>query len=226
MGTRHLICIVVDGKFATAQYGQWDGYPSGQGQEIVSWLKEHYPEDLDRLKLHARNVIVLTPEVMRRRWDSCGADGSGMVGMDVVNKFDAQWPHLRREHGSKVLNYFLNTDKPEVSEQNPGFAADSLFCEWAYVLDLDTEELEVYEGFQRAPHDEGRFHDLPYTPPEHRQNEEQEYWPVKLVAKWKMGAIPDDWQSVVRPPACEVCEVTGEDLNEGLCAKCDKEEVA
>ena len=31
MGTRHMIGVVKDGIPRIAQYGQWDGYPSGQG---------------------------------------------------------------------------------------------------------------------------------------------------------------------------------------------------
>lgn len=31
MGTRNLTMVMVDGVYKVAQYGQWDGYPSGQG---------------------------------------------------------------------------------------------------------------------------------------------------------------------------------------------------
>jgi len=38
MGTRHLICVVLDNEYRVAQYGQWDGYLTGQGKEIVNFL--------------------------------------------------------------------------------------------------------------------------------------------------------------------------------------------
>ena len=38
MGTRHLICAHKDGKYPIAQYGQWDGYPEGQGVDVLSFL--------------------------------------------------------------------------------------------------------------------------------------------------------------------------------------------
>lgn len=38
MGTRHLICIFYKGKWVVAQYGQWDGYPEGQGFKLFRFL--------------------------------------------------------------------------------------------------------------------------------------------------------------------------------------------
>jgi len=200
MGTRHLICIVVDGRFATAQYGQWDGYPGGQGADIVKWLRGTTPEEMEVFKTHARAAKVLDPKEYDRRWTACGHDGGRFVSMDISGRFKGQWPHLSRDHGSNVLNYFLETAEPEALDQDPSFAADSLFCEWAYVLDLDNLALEVYAGFQKEAHTEGRFHDLPYLPPEHRKDAEQEYFPVRLVGKWKFDDIPEDWQKQVSPP--------------------------
>ena len=36
MGTRHITAVVSEGQFVVAQYGQWDGYPTGQ--EMTLWL--------------------------------------------------------------------------------------------------------------------------------------------------------------------------------------------
>lgn len=38
MGTRHLIAAKVDGEYKLAQYGQWDGYPEGQGVAVLDFL--------------------------------------------------------------------------------------------------------------------------------------------------------------------------------------------
>jgi len=40
MGTRNLTCVIKGGDFKVAQYGQWDGYPSGSGKDILEWLSD------------------------------------------------------------------------------------------------------------------------------------------------------------------------------------------
>lgn len=40
MGTRNLTCVVVDGEMKVAQYGQWDGYPEGQGATCCEFIQE------------------------------------------------------------------------------------------------------------------------------------------------------------------------------------------
>lgn len=37
------------------------------------------------------------------------------------------------------------------------FIEDSLWCEWAYIINLDDEVLEIYKGFQTRPHSNGRY---------------------------------------------------------------------
>lgn len=37
------------------------------------------------------------------------------------------------------------------------FIKNSLFCEWAYVANLDTEEFEIWKGFQKEPCERNRY---------------------------------------------------------------------
>ena len=46
MGTRNLISVIENKKPVIAQYGQWDGYPSGQGVDILEFLKSEFFEKL------------------------------------------------------------------------------------------------------------------------------------------------------------------------------------
>ena len=54
MGTRHHQTVIdKNGKLRLSQYGQWDGYPKGQGIDILEYLRsadlEKYQENLSKL---------------------------------------------------------------------------------------------------------------------------------------------------------------------------------
>ena len=71
-----------------------------------------------------------------------------------------------------------------VIEDAGDFPADSLFAEWGYVIDLDGDGMfEVYEGFQKSPHDKGRFAGM---------ERDGDYYPVALRARWPLANLPDE----------------------------------
>ena len=39
MGTRNLTMVYSNGNYKVVQYGQFDGYPSGLGVQVLSFLK-------------------------------------------------------------------------------------------------------------------------------------------------------------------------------------------
>jgi len=197
MGTRHLISVYVDGEVKMAQYGQWDGYPAGQGSTVVAFLRE---VDLDAFVAQARKTRMVTPTALKALWVAAGADpDSDMVNMTVSDAFKEANPQLSRDSGAGTLPYIMLAEDPVVNVDSTSFAGDSLFCEYAYVIDLDSMTFEAYKGFINEPHSDGRFADLPYAPPAHRKDQPREYWPVRLVGSWPIRDIPEDWAEIVRP---------------------------
>lgn len=159
MGTRHLITVVKDGGYKVAQYGQWDGYLGGQGCMICEFLQERM--DLDRFKVALDKCRFLTQSEI-----------------DELNKTDWHSTHgyLSRDTGANILDVIQDNDGVCLVDQL-NFAGDSLFCEWAYVVDMDNEILEIYEGFNKKPlSDCERFFGF--------KTEDNDYEPVKLVAKY------------------------------------------
>lgn len=151
MGTRNLTCVILDGDYVVTKYCQWDGYPSGQGAALAEFLRD----DFDRALLirNLRNVSRLTDDDIQDRWVAVGAArGANTVPWDVAKDFGVAHPQLSRDTGgAELLRYIQRTDTPELPEADPSFAADSLFCEWAYVVDLDAGTLETYRGFNEEP---------------------------------------------------------------------------
>lgn len=159
MGTRHLICIVKDKDYKIAQSGAWDGYPKGQGQDIINFLQN----DFNKAKLEENLMTRVKPIEFAK--------------------------NPRREHrslqigtGAEILKIIQDAQEDAPTFLNLSFAKDSLFCEWAYVLDLDQDCLEVHKGFNKKPLEESeRFYS--------KNPDDQGYFPVKLVCKLEIEYI-------------------------------------
>jgi len=57
MGTLNLTAVMMDGEYKIAQYGQWDGYPEGQGKTILEFLNGN--GNIERLKTALAKVRFL-----------------------------------------------------------------------------------------------------------------------------------------------------------------------
>lgn len=192
MGTRHLTVVQIDGQYRVAQYGQWDGYPEGQGAIVLEFLKNW---DRERFTAKVRASQWISDAELKALWKEAGAkDDEPGVTLDVSEKFGKKYPHLSRDCGAKVLGIIEASPDGIKLRDTISFAADSLFCEWAYVIDLDKDVLEVFGGFNKAPiaSDERFFgweEKYPEETPEHQRNP-REYWPVKLLARYPLNALP------------------------------------
>ena len=68
----------------------------------------------------------------------------------------------------------------------------SLFCEWAYIINLDTKMLEVYKGYNKSPDAPGRY-------ARKRVKDDSECWgvalidevPIELIQEMKAGDFED-----------------------------------
>ena len=188
MGTRNLTCVFKDGEYKVAQYGQWDGYPSGVGADILTFLHE-WANELDRLEGSLANVDWITDEENQKQWALAGAgETDRWVSMEVANKHRNMFPENSRDTGADILrivsNFVPSVDRQKLLLQDTrDFAGDSLFCEWAYVIDYDKGTFEVYEGFNKEP----------LTPMERFfefDNPKEKYRPVKLKKAYPLNALP------------------------------------
>jgi hypothetical protein len=182
-----LCSVFWKGKWYVAQYGQFDGYPEGQGVKIVNFLS--VARNIDNLKAGLENRIYEpTQEEIDAIWDECEAWDEArraQTNMWQRNMFGINqlYPSLARETSAGILGIIARAsrieeegDAEDDAEGDPqraeakeakkipvhlqlDFANDSLFCEWAYVVDLDKEVFEVYGGSEKK-HDGHRFRDV------------------------------------------------------------------
>jgi len=191
MGTRHLICVVKNGEYKVAQYGQWDGQPSGQGADILNFLKN----EMDRAKFNNQieALSFATEEELEQMWIESGKDpNEKLIPMEISGKFKELYPENSKDTGSGILQLIQDSNRQLKLTDNLIFANDSLSCRWGYVIDLDKNTFEVYEGANKTPLDENeRF----YSMQEKLKSIavlDTIYYPVKYVVGFDLDKLPTE----------------------------------
>ena len=197
MGTRNLTCVVVEGEMKVAQYGRLGGYLSGQGKTIVDFLARMSKSDLAAFAENVRKCTWIDPKEVERRIKSVGSE-DGWMTLDQSAQWAAKWPELSRDTGGGILA--LIAESPRELQDEHEFAAHSLFCEWAYVVDFDAKVLEIYEGFQKTAHSKGRFHKLDIK---QGHPGDTQYYPVKLVKKLPFKKLAKEFTTFVAAAEAE-----------------------
>jgi len=191
MGTRNLTCVVEGGEYKVAQYGQWDGYPAGQGRTIYRFLRDEGA--IERLREGLKRVTLIdedNPEhkaFIERYNANCPAFDKEE---DLRTPEDIAWfqTFATRDLGAKILNSIADNDKDGVLlPNNLGFAQDSLFCEYAYVVDLDNMNLEFFKGFNHEPVEE----DARFYGPSETSVSGSVYYPVTKIFEIKFEKLPE-----------------------------------
>jgi hypothetical protein len=166
MGTRHLIMVMLDGQYKVAQYGQWDGYPEGQGVKVLDFLRSH---NVEVFKSQVRKVRYLAPEEVEResRTNYCG-----------------DHDEFSRDTSAGILP-LIYSGEVSILHNQEDFIKDSLMCEWAYVIDLDKNTFETYRGFNKSPLNErARFY--------YGGKQDGGYYPCSLVRSFHFTQLPTD----------------------------------
>lgn len=118
MGTRHYQTVIDKaGVTKVAQYGQWDGYPSGQGSAILSFLRT---ADLDKYQHQLSRVREITEE------ESASIEGNKNWARD--------YPHLSRDCGSDIHQLIVDGKVSFVSLMDRKEA--NKWCEGFYTIDF------------------------------------------------------------------------------------------
>lgn len=121
MGTRHLIEVRLDGEIKVAQYGQWDGYPSGQGADIAEFLHTHM--DREKFVASLRATRFLTDAEATELQEKLDAD----------DNWKRNYPQFCRDTGSKILEMVQQSSGLILNDDR--YARDAVAYE--YLIDLD-----------------------------------------------------------------------------------------
>lgn len=139
MGTRNITTVKVNNRTKVIQYGQWDGYPTGQGKTIAEFLQnvniEEFKKKVEELKKYSQKEI-------EDIWVEAGAPrGADMVGMDVANRVKENHPEISRDIGAEILK-LISEGKVSKVVLATGQLRQS-WIEFLYEVNLDKEIVRV-----------------------------------------------------------------------------------
>ncbi|KAL1632727.1 hypothetical protein SLS56_003424 [Neofusicoccum ribis] len=196
MGTRHLILVYYKGAYHIAQYGQWDGYPSGQGAIVLAFARD--PTNITRLKAVIDAGLLYEPtEVQIRNY----RDEAETLEEDWYERYmktsilelrranqeefrrpmELVCPTLSCYTGARILELAANAEGP-FPVVREGFKG----CEeWVYVVDLDEGVVEAWDcdGSREDQIESERFDDV-------EEWLEMDGYPLSLVGKWALDGLP------------------------------------
>jgi len=184
MSTRGAIGFRIDG-VDKLTYNHFDSYPHGLGVDILSQAQALYAAGPESLLAAARNIKMLNSDgVTKEVVEATRA----YHNMGVSEQSEADLYCLFREAQGNLAAYLSLGYMPD----NDNFILDSLFCEWAYILDLDDDVLEVYRGFQSVADPDNRY----------GQDKQSGYFPCKLILSFPL----EDIHSVTEDDFLAACD--------------------
>lgn len=168
MGTRGLYGFRKNEQDKTS-YNHFDSYPEGLGADVLKFIQNHSVAEMN--EFYDRIIMVnedATPTDEQK--ENCRKNG--FVNLNVSNQSENDWYCLLRN----VQGYLVDLYKCEFPYMidNSDFIKDSLFCEYAYIINLDTNVLEFYKGWQHVPQDGNRYGEVP---------DENGYYPCRLESE-------------------------------------------
>jgi hypothetical protein len=123
MGTRNLTKVINKaGQVVVAQYGQWDGYPSGQGVTAL-----YHAHNAKGIESNLSKCYFASQEELDNINSIIGASGKPIV---------ETYPTLSRDTCADILGYvaFATQNIPLVNDSD--FEEDTLMCEGVYTIDF------------------------------------------------------------------------------------------
>ena len=204
MGTRNLTMVIdTNGEIKIAQYGQWDGCPSGQGSTILAFARDK--EKLEKLKKELNNIKFFNKcediNEYLEQYNEKAPEWSNQP--DNRTNEDKYWFHslITRDLGGKILEAVITLDKSMLPkemnetiylEDDSEFGKDSLMCEWAYCINLQTNKLQCFEGFNK---DKSKEYPMFATNQEEVDKRfdytDSRYYGIKLIKEYDLDTLPD-----------------------------------
>ena len=147
MGTRNLTVVIQDNKIKISQYGQWDGYYSYTGREVLKFCREYLHNEYDRKKFVEKvNLCKQVTKSFEKTMDAIIDKMGRQNGKEFCVPFNQLFPQLSRDTGFKILHIiqelsaydFDVNDEDNLTQHYPiHLCLDTFGVEYTNVIDLD-----------------------------------------------------------------------------------------
>ncbi len=154
MGTRGLVGIKVNGKYS-GYYNHFDSYPDGLGHGMIEFVKKLDASNIETMKYNCENLIIVEANSEPTKEE---IDKYCQFSNSKVRSGTDWYSLLRNIQGADYLDAILRGKLSHIFN-DIGFIRDSLFCEYAYILNLDELTLDFYRGFQHNAQEFNPFGD-------------------------------------------------------------------
>lgn len=140
MGTRNLTAVFIDGQYKIAQYGQWDGYPEGNGVSVLDFVRkiQNNKQKMELFKKKVRDVKWITQKDID--------DINEKIKDGKIKNWKAEYPELSRDTGADILDLVFDRPNGIKLRNDLDFAFDHIFCEFIWAIDLDDGVFGLYVG--------------------------------------------------------------------------------
>lgn len=148
MGTRGAYGFRIKG-VEKIGYNHFDSYPDYLGRHVLEYIAK---TPLPTMKETASQIDLVNeeskpPPVLIQAYEKYADIGVSEHRLD-------DWYCLLHKAQGHLFPY---NDGLRHMIDSHTFLYDSLFCEWAYIINLDNERLETYQGFNQDPKAPGRY---------------------------------------------------------------------
>ncbi len=164
-------------------YNRSNSYPDYLGEEILKQCKELLKGGMDKLKKSIFSIRLVREKKKPTKTDIKNL--KPYTELSVGARETSDWYCLTRGlQGNLIKNI-----QSGYMMDSANFLLDSIWCEWAYIINLDDNIFEIYKGFVKSK-GIGRYDCIKID------EEKDEYYGVKLMATFPLDKI-NELQSVV-----------------------------
>lgn len=202
MGTRNLTMVInKKGDLKVAQYGQWDGHPETAGKTILEFAKDK--DKMARLEKELENVEFCQNGEIDNYFEEydkkCASLGRGIDNRTEADKYWFSKTHSRNV-GYYILENIISLEKDYLPTEHKRkiyldnsieFGTNSLMCEWAYCINLQTNKLQCFTGFNE---DKSKEYPLFATIQEEIdkkfEGRKYKYYGIRLIKEYALNDLP------------------------------------